>query len=118
MTHILHSSVLEFTERLQNARDFEDVLAGHAEFLDKVYDRCLLGPKVGFAKEAITRILSCCLSFQAQWDKGLREIEEEDVVAVETEFDKCSRFIQSFLNSLIKRGSFPHLQLLSLSLQA
>eukprot|EP00794_Sanderia_malayensis_P012067 gene12067-13311_t len=118
MTRILHSSGLEFKERLSGAKDFDEVLSIHEDFLEKVYDRCLLSPKVGFAKEAITRTLSLCLHLQSQWDKGLARMSEDSIHSIQAEFDKCSHFIQSFLNSLIKRGSFPHLELLSLSLQS
>ena len=117
MTRILHSSGLEFKEKLAEAKDFEEILIYHQEFLEKVFDRCLLSPKVGFAKEAITRILNLSLNFQCQWDLGLGSVKQSDVEAIEHEFDKCSHFIQSFLNNLIKRGSFAHLELLSLSLK-
>lgn len=117
MTRILHSSGLEFKAKLAAAKDFEEILTLHQEFLENVYDRCLLSPKVGFAKEAITRILNLSLNFQRKWDLGLGVIKEDEVETIGKEFDKCSHFIQSFLNNLIKRGSFPHLELLSLSLK-
>lgn len=117
MTRILHSSGLEFKAKLSEAKDFEEILMFHQEFLENVHDRCLLSPKVGFAKEAITRILNLSLNFQRHWDLGLENIRHDDLQAIGTEFDKCSHFIQSFLNNLIKRGSFPHLELLSLSLE-
>ena len=118
MTRILHSSGLEFKQQLSETGDLEEVICAHQNFLNKVYDRCLLSQKVGFAKEAITRILNLCLSFQTQWDKGLRHVQDKDIGSIENEFVKCSHFIQSFLNNLIKRGSFPHLELLSLSLNS
>lgn len=118
MTRILHTSGLEFKMQLEEAKDFEEILTLHQDFLEKVYDRCLLSPKVGFAKEAITRILNLSLSFQKQWDFGLERIKEDEIDAIEKEFDRCGHFIQSFLNNLIKRGSFPHLELLALSLRA
>ena len=118
MTRILHTSGLEFKMQLEKAKDFEEILTLHQDFLEKVYDRCLLSPKVGFAKEAITRILNLSLSFQKQWDFGLERIKESEIDAIENEFDRCGHFIQSFLNNLIKRGSFPHLELLALSLRS
>ena len=117
MTRILHSSGLEFKAKLNEAKDFEEILIFHQEFLEKVYDRCLLSPKVGFAKEAITRILNLSLNFQRQWDLGLSNAKQDDLEAIESEFDKCNHFIRSFLGNLIKRGSFPHLELLSLLLK-
>ena len=118
MTRILHTSGLEFKMQLEKAKDFEEILTLHQDFLEKVYDRCLLSPKVGFAKEAITRILNLSLSFQKQWDLGLERIKESEIDSIENEFDRCGHFIQSFLNNLIKRGSFPHLELLALSLRS
>ena len=117
MTRILHSSGLEFKVKLNEAKDFEEILTFHQEFLEKVYDRCLLSPKVGFAKEAITRILNLSLNFQRQWDSGLSNAKQDDLKAIESEFGRCSHFIQSFLGNLIKRGSFPHLELLSMLLK-
>ena len=117
MTRILHSSGLEFKAKLSEAKDFEEILHFHQDFLEKVHDRCLLSPKVGFAKEAIMRILNLSLNFQCQWDLGILNAKEDEVGAIENEFDKCSHFIQSFLGNLIKRGSFPHLELLALLLK-
>ena len=117
MTRILHSSGLEFKAKLHEAKDFEEILILHQEFLEKVFDRCLLSAKVGFAKEAITRILNLSLNLQRQWDLGLLNAKQDDLQMIETEFDKCSHFIQSFLSNLIRRGSFPHLELLALLLK-
>ena len=117
MTRILHSSGLEFKAQVSEAKDFDEIVTIHLDFLEKVYDRCLLSPKVGFAKEAITRILNLCLNFQSNWDLGLTRVKVDEIASIDKEFTKCSHFIQSFLNNLMKRGSFPHLELLSLSLR-
>ena len=76
-------------------------------------------------KEAILRILGLALNFGKKWQVALtttryvasytvevlnshkphsfREIE-----AINSEFTKCTHFLVTLLNKIIKRGSFPH----------
>ncbi|XP_076082498.1 gamma-tubulin complex component 5-like [Mytilus galloprovincialis] len=116
MTRILHSTGLEFKEELQKATDLDQIISVHTKFVNKIHERCLLHKKVAFLKEAVMRVLNLILTFQSRWDQGIQEVSVKTIVVMETEFSRCIQFLSSFLNNVIKRGSFPHLESLAFAL--
>ncbi|KAL5014094.1 hypothetical protein ScPMuIL_008364 [Solemya velum] len=116
MTRILHSTGLEFKKEMEHAADLDEIIALHDKYVNTIHERCLLHKKVEFLKEAITKVLNLSLSFQMKWDQGVDEISSKAISDMETEFSRCVQFLSSFLNNIIKRGSFPHLESLAFAL--
>ncbi|XP_038052415.1 gamma-tubulin complex component 5-like, partial [Patiria miniata] len=116
MSRILHSTGLEFQSDIDKAPDLEAILDVHANYLDKVWERCLLHKKVGLVREAVIKALNLALVFQRRWDAGLTAFSAERIEQMLSEFNKCSTFLLTMLNNINKRGAFPHLEALALSL--
>ncbi|KAL9962926.1 hypothetical protein ACROYT_G032081 [Oculina patagonica] len=118
MTRILHSTVLEFQEALEQAKDFDDLIKAHSSYVEKLYDRCLLSQKVGYLREVILKVLNLVLTFQTYWDNGAQHINEEKFKKIDEEFTKCNTFLVSCLGNIAKRGAFPHLESLAFALSS
>ncbi|XP_020624947.1 gamma-tubulin complex component 5-like [Orbicella faveolata] len=116
MTRILHSTVLEFQEALDQAKDLDDLIKAHSSYVQKLYDRCLLSQKVGYLREVILKVLNLVLMFQTYWDNGAQHINEEKFKKIDEEFTKCNTFLVSCLENITKRGAFPHLESLAFAL--
>nr|XP_058958465.1 gamma-tubulin complex component 5-like [Pocillopora verrucosa] len=116
MTRILHSTVLEFQEALDQAEDLDDLIKAHSSYVEKLYDRCLLSQKVGYLREVILKVLNLVLLFQTYWDMGTELINEVKFKKIEEEFTKCNTFLVSCLGNIAKRGAFPHLESLAFAL--
>ncbi|XP_003389114.2 PREDICTED: gamma-tubulin complex component 5-like isoform X1 [Amphimedon queenslandica] len=115
LTRILHSSGLEFEEKVLNCTDMDSLISLHHSYISTIHDRCLLNQKAQIVKEAILKIFSLTLKFY-NLTYTLSKFRYEDGQSIEEEFSKCCRFLVSCLMSHIKRGSFPHLETLSFSL--
>lgn len=116
MTRILLSTVLEFQEALDQAKDLDDLIKAHSSYVEKLYDRCLLSQKVGYLREVILKVLNLVLLFQTYWDRGTELINEQKFKKIEEEFTKCNTFLVSCLGNIAKRGAFPHLESLAFAL--
>ncbi|XP_033727239.1 gamma-tubulin complex component 5-like isoform X2 [Pecten maximus] len=116
MTRILHSTGLEFQTEIQKARDLDQIIKVHNDYIHKIHERCLLHNKVKFLKEAVMKVLNLILTFHNLWDKGIHHISIKTIQEIEVEFSRCIQFLASFLNNVIKRGSFPHLESLAFAL--
>ncbi|XP_060067402.1 gamma-tubulin complex component 5-like [Ylistrum balloti] len=116
MTRILHSTGLEFQTEIEKARDLDQIIKIHNDYIHKIHERCLLHKKVKFLKEAVMKVLNLILTFHNLWDKGIHHISIKTVQEIEVEFSRCIQFLASFLNNVIKRGSFPHLESLAFAL--
>lgn len=116
MTRILHSTVLEFQEALDQAKDLDNLIKAHSSYVEKLYDRCLLSQKVGYLREVILKVLNLVLLFQTYWDRGTELINEQKFKKIEEEFTKCNTFLVSCLGNIAKRGAFPHLESLAFAL--
>ncbi|XP_052244242.1 gamma-tubulin complex component 5-like isoform X2 [Dreissena polymorpha] len=117
MTRILHSIGLDFTRDLAKACDLDQIIEVHAAYIRKIHQRCLLHKKNAFLKEAVLKVLNLALRFQREWDGGIDNISMKQIEGTETEFYRCIHFLRSFLNSVIQRGSFPHLESLAFGLE-
>ncbi|XP_025091554.1 gamma-tubulin complex component 5-like [Pomacea canaliculata] len=116
MTRILRSTGLEFGEQMKSARDLEQFIHIHARYVVTIHERCLLHKKLTFLKDAVTKVLNLILIFSARWDQGIAEISGKAITDMEAEFSRCIQFLASFLNNIIKRGSFPHVEPLAFAL--
>ncbi|XP_066270799.1 gamma-tubulin complex component 5-like isoform X1 [Branchiostoma lanceolatum] len=117
MTRILYTTALEFQRELSEASDLNRVIEAHTAFLTKLYQRCMLHKKAGLLKMAVRRMLNMAVSFQTLWDHGLHNISLESLETMEDEFQKCNDFLGSFFINMSRRGSFPHMESLALSLR-
>ena len=72
---ILHATELEFLEDLNNAKDLDQIIAIHNNFVATIYERCLLHHKVSLLKEAIMKVLNMTLTFQQWWDQGVASMK-------------------------------------------
>ena len=72
---ILHATELEFLENLNSAKDLDQIIAIHNNFVATIYERCLLHHKVGLLKEAIMKVLNMTLTFQQWWDQGVTSMK-------------------------------------------
>ncbi|XP_067665574.1 gamma-tubulin complex component 5-like isoform X2 [Haliotis asinina] len=116
MTRILQSTGLEFQSDIEASVDLDQIIAAHNSYVSKIHERCLLHPKVAFLREAVLKVLNLILSFHKIWDQGVDEISMKIIEDMELEFSRCIQFLASFLNNVIKRGSFPHLESLAFAL--
>ncbi|KAK7091928.1 gamma-tubulin complex component 5-like [Littorina saxatilis] len=107
MTRILHSSGLEFADEIKEATDLQQVIDVHARYVHTIHEQCLLHKKLSFLKGAVTQVLNLTLTFAMRWDQGIHNISGKSLTEMETEFSRCIQFLASFLNNIIKRGSFP-----------
>lgn len=73
--------------------------------------RCMRPPEVVYTHPGVTVLTRCGNSFD--WDKLLLclQCSFAEAERVETEFSKCSHFLVTCLNHIVKRGSFPHCEL-------
>ncbi|CAH1773165.1 unnamed protein product [Owenia fusiformis] len=116
VTRILQNTGLEFQEDIQQAPDLDQVIKLHNTYIANIYDRCLLHQRVAFIKEAVLKVLNLVFAFQANWDSGINSVNEEILSEMELDFSRCIQFLTSFLNNVIKRGSFQHLESLAFAL--
>ncbi|XP_065916351.1 gamma-tubulin complex component 5-like isoform X2 [Dysidea avara] len=116
MTRILHSVGIEFEKSISKAKDFSEIIELHKEYVTKIHDRCLLNEKASYVKEAILRILGLALSFGKKWRQALTTTTSREIDSINSEFTKCTHFLVTLLNKVIKRGSFPHLESLAFSI--
>ncbi|XP_076456838.1 gamma-tubulin complex component 5-like [Babylonia areolata] len=116
MTRILHSTGLEFASEVREAGDLEEVIEVHARYVRTVHERCLLHRKLTFLREAVAKVLNLTLTFAMRWDQGVHNISGQTLTEMEVEFSRCIQFLASFLNNIIKRGSFPHVEPLAFAL--
>ncbi|KAL4222755.1 Cytoplasmic FMR1-interacting protein 1 [Mactra antiquata] len=116
MFRILHSIGLEFTQDLKEAKDLDQVIEVHSGYIHKIHERCLLHRRNASLKQAVLKVLNLALRFQKEWDLGIDNISIKQIVETETEFSRCIKFLRSFLNTVIQRGSFPHLESLAFGL--
>ncbi|KAI8510979.1 Gamma-tubulin complex component 5 [Branchiostoma belcheri] len=117
MTRILYTTTLEFQKELSEACDLSRVIEAHTAFLTKLYQRCMLHKKAGLLKMAVRRMLNMAVSFQTLWVCGLHNISLESLETIEDDFKKCNDFLGSFFINMSRRGSFPHMESLALSLR-
>ncbi|XP_014681607.1 PREDICTED: gamma-tubulin complex component 5-like [Priapulus caudatus] len=110
MTRILHSTEQEFDQELREAADLEQIMAIHNTYVRRIYDRCLLHKKVAFIKEAVMKVLNLTLLFQHRWNAGVHKLSLSVIEDMEAEFGRCHTFLSSFLNNVVKRRSFVHLE--------
>ncbi|XP_003800202.1 gamma-tubulin complex component 5 isoform X1 [Otolemur garnettii] len=118
MTRILHSTGLEFQHQVEEAKDLDQLIKIHYRYLSTIHDRCLLREKVSFVKEAIMKVLNLALMFADGWQAGLGAWGMESIEKMESDFKNCHMFLVTILNKAVCRGSFPHLESLTLSLMA
>ncbi|XP_060089867.1 gamma-tubulin complex component 5-like [Heteronotia binoei] len=118
MTRILHSTGLEFQHQVEEAKDLDQLIKIHYRYLSTIHDRCLLREKVSFVKEAIMKVLNLVLMFADRWQAGLGAWKMESITKMESDFKNCHMFLVTVLNKAVCRGSFPHLESLTLSLMA
>ncbi|XP_037688721.1 gamma-tubulin complex component 5 isoform X2 [Choloepus didactylus] len=118
MTRILHSTGLEFEHQVEEAKDLDQLIKIHYRYLSTIHDRCLLREKVSFVKEAIMKVLNLALMFADGWQAGLGAWKMESIEKMESDFKNCHMFLVTILNKAVCRGSFPHLESLTLSLMA
>lgn len=116
MTRILHSTGIEFKKDLEKAKDLDQIIAIHNKYVNTIHERCLLHKMVKLLKQAVMNVLNLILNFQALWDEGIHEISLKTIEGMEIEFSRCILFLSTFLNNVIKRGSFPHLESLAFAL--
>ncbi|XP_038613132.1 gamma-tubulin complex component 5 [Tachyglossus aculeatus] len=118
MTRILHSTGLEFQHQVEEAKDLDQLIKIHYRYLSTIHDRCLLREKVSFVKEAIMKVLNLVLMFADRWQAGFGAWKMESIEKMESDFKNCHMFLVTVLNKAVRRGSFPHLESLALSLVA
>ncbi|CAN9500264.1 unnamed protein product [Ophioblennius macclurei] len=118
MTRILHSTGLEFQHQVQEAKDLDQLIKIHYRYLATIHDRCLLREKISFLKEAIMKVLNLALMFSDRRQAGLSTLSIESIDKIESDFNNCHLFLVMVLNKAVCRGSFPHLESLTLSLMA
>lgn len=116
MTRILHSTVVEFQKGITAVEDIDTLISMHDQYVNTIFDRCLLNKKASYIKEAIMKILNLTLHFRQRWERGLERFSTADAERVEAEFTKCTHFIVSFLEKAVEKGSYPHLETLAFSL--
>nr|XP_016847443.1 PREDICTED: gamma-tubulin complex component 5 [Anolis carolinensis] len=105
MTRILHSTGLEFQHQVEEAKASQLLLL-----------TCHF--QVSFVKEAIMKVLNLVLMFAERWQAGLGAWKMESITKMESDFKNCHMFLVTVLNKAVCRGSFPHLESLTLSLMA
>ncbi|XP_029938305.1 gamma-tubulin complex component 5 [Salarias fasciatus] len=118
MTRILHSTGLEFQHQVQEAKDLDQLIKIHYRYLATIHDRCLLREKISFLKEAILKVLNLALMLSDRRQAGQSALSTEFIDKVESDFNNCHLFLVMVLNKAVCRGSFPHLESLTLSLMA
>ncbi|XP_059140755.1 gamma-tubulin complex component 5-like [Physella acuta] len=116
MTRILHSKGLEFATQLEGVTDLEQIISIHRDYVNAIHERCLLHPKLAFLKEAVMKVLNLALTFGLHWRQGVDFFSGDSIVEMEVELTRCVHFLAAFLNNVIKRGSFPHLESLAFAL--
>ncbi|KAK0053898.1 gamma-tubulin complex component 5-like isoform X1 [Biomphalaria pfeifferi] len=109
MTRILHSSGLEFESQLEQATDLEQIMVIHGNYVQVIHERCLLHPRLAVLRAFIMKVLNLSLTFCQMWQQGVDFISYKILTDMEVELSRCIHFLSSFLNNVIKRGSFPHL---------
>ncbi|KAH9513694.1 Gamma-tubulin complex component 5 [Bulinus truncatus] len=118
MTMILHSTGLEFESQLELATDLEQIMTIHWDYVQAIHERCLLHPKLSVLRETIMKVLNLSLTFCQMWRQGVDFFRYEVLTDMEVEQSRCVHFLSSFLNNVIKRGSFPHLTSLAFALSS
>jgi gamma-tubulin complex component 5 len=110
LTRILHSSGLEFQDKVTSCDSMDTLLSMHRQYIATVHDRCLLNQKAQYVKEAVMKILLLVVRFYHKC-LNMDEFSFNDGQFFEDEFSKCIRFLITYLKNHIKRGSYPHCEL-------
>ncbi|GFO07541.1 gamma-tubulin complex component [Plakobranchus ocellatus] len=116
MTQILHSTELEFECQLDAAVDLDQIIHIHSQYVDAIHERCLLHQRLTVLREAVVRVLNLSLTFGTRWRQGVDFTSGEAIQEIDTELTRCIHFLSSFLQMVIKRGSYPHLESLAFAL--
>ncbi|GFR92975.1 gamma-tubulin complex component, partial [Elysia marginata] len=116
MTRILHSTELEFGCQLDAAMDLDQIIHIHSQYVDAIHERCLLHPRLTMLREAVLRVLNLTLTFGTHWRQGVDFARVEAIHEIDSDLTQCIYFLSSFLQNVVKRGSFPHLESLAFAL--
>lgn len=114
---IQHSTCSPFLNNVQQAKDLDEILQLHNQFLDELSQKCFLSEKVASTKEAILRLSRLSLNFQDLWLASVRHVTALQLEKLEKDFNRCRLFLASFFSGLTKRGSYPHFEFLAHALR-
>uniref|UniRef100_UPI00358EFC88 gamma-tubulin complex component 5-like n=1 Tax=Myxine glutinosa TaxID=7769 RepID=UPI00358EFC88 len=118
ITRILHSTVLEFVPRLEDAENLQQLIDIHEQYVRCTHERCLLHEQASIMREAIMKVLDLALQFAVRWQAGLSTVRVEVITRVEKDVRNFLSFLLTLLGKATSRGSFPHLESLMLALLA
>ncbi|XP_071810914.1 gamma-tubulin complex component 5-like isoform X2 [Apostichopus japonicus] len=113
MTRILHTTSLEFKDSLSSAESLDDLISAHDKYRAM---RCLLHPKLSMIREAVVKVLNMAMKFHRKWMLGKHTFSLESLAAMNKEFTNCSFFLSNTLHTVTKKGTFPHLESLSVTI--
>ena len=122
MTRILHTLGIEYMDKLAKAADLDEVRRLNEWYLDTVKDRCMLTDRAKSVRWAFLKILEVAIEYRDLWNRleatpvsSLERIAfamEADFMQLEDRFVKSCKFVVTLLDSINRRGIFPHLALL------
>eukprot|EP00052_Salpingoeca_macrocollata_P009775 m.76845 g.76845 ORF g.76845 m.76845 type:complete len:1000 (+) comp17250_c0_seq4:44-3043(+) len=124
MTRILHSLGKAFAAQVLRAQDLDQLLAWHQQYMNEVRERCMLHEGVAMVKDAIDRIIESAQKYRSLVHGILypasaqQPVTEREFAALESDFNKCEKFLCSLLLSQARRGAYPHLESLAIALGA
>lgn len=97
MQNIINSCVVKFKATWKNIKTIDEMREAHASFLNKIIDRCLLGPKAAPINEAVSAIFTICIRFNYLVHRmgGLNSDEDE----YDEEIKECFRVLEDIQES-------------------
>ncbi|QQP56485.1 Gamma-tubulin complex component, partial [Caligus rogercresseyi] len=60
MTRVLHSTEVELRDALSHAKDLDDVIQCHSDYINQIVDRCFLLPNTSILRNTVLKVLRIC----------------------------------------------------------
>ncbi|CDS08793.1 hypothetical protein LRAMOSA10154 [Lichtheimia ramosa] len=121
MTTVLHTETMALRNAINKLENMDDMVQLHADYVDRIVDRCLLGDKTRSIHSAILRILDQVQDLAQMFIQPDVESSTQFAEAMENmekRFVRDNEFISTSLAIIGKKGNFPWFDALAATLSS
>ncbi|KAI7876934.1 hypothetical protein K492DRAFT_210069 [Lichtheimia hyalospora FSU 10163] len=121
MTTVLHTETMALRTAIHRLENMDDMVQLHADYVDRIVDRCLLGDKTRSIHAAILRILDQVQDLAQMFIQPDVETSAqftETMENMEKKFVRDNEFISTSLAIIGKKGNFPWFDALAATLSS
>ncbi|KAJ8659150.1 hypothetical protein O0I10_005189 [Lichtheimia ornata] len=121
MTTVLHTETMALRHTISRLENMDDMVQLHADYVDRIVDRCLLGDKTRSIHAAILRVLDQVQDLAQMFIQPDVETSPqftETMENMEKRFVRDNEFISTSLAIIGKKGNFPWFDALAATLSS